>query len=203
MSRCGMENVPSSSAAEKLDLELFKSKDDWNLEQLLFDENFLAENSVQTDVQKPESFFGMGADDYRNATNPDFIIPGLPSLQPNLDDIGVVDFDGDVMFNSNVFSSQLTIQQLTSHAQPPGKPEITSNTEQNSASNSQLSRIPPAMSVLDQYQQQVPSSNNCSDILINQNVTDPAQLQLVTSKHGKNIHSEVNLNLVQGHDTNP
>ena len=36
--------------------------------------------------------FDMGGDDYRNATNSDFIIPGLPSLQPNLDELGIVDF---------------------------------------------------------------------------------------------------------------
>ena len=98
ISRCISDSdgrVGTSATTDKLDLDKAISKDDWNLEQLLFDENFLAEN-FPTDMPTPVSLYDMGGDDYRNPTNSDFFIPGLPSLQPNLFDIGVVDFDGDV-----------------------------------------------------------------------------------------------------------
>ena len=72
----GRATSGSSTTTDKLDLDKAISKDDWNLEQLLFDENFLAEN-FPIEMQAPMSLYDMGGDDYRNATNSDFFIPGI------------------------------------------------------------------------------------------------------------------------------
>merc|ERR1719376_1214377 len=108
------------------------SKDDAAMDSLLTDEAFMADaypfdtsnvddmmmsnlsnnvasNSVAQGSASHQgvAMFDMGGDDYKNRTNSDFIIPGLPSLQPNLDEIGVVDF-GSAVFkgpSSSISSS--------------------------------------------------------------------------------------------------
>ena len=125
------------------------SKDDCALEALLVDETFMADalnaNDKEIDAaanilannsssggggnplldddftQQTIAMFDMGGDDYKNPTNSDFIIPGLPSLQPNLDEIGIVDFGG------NVFSGRHNNQQQqrleAPSKQPPQQPQ--------------------------------------------------------------------------------
>ena len=194
---------------DKVDLEKAISKDDWNLEQLLFDEDFLAEN-FPMDMQTPaSSLYDMGGDDYRNATNSDFFIPGLPSLQPNLFDIGIVDFDGDVMFNSiNVGSSQSGgggggIQQQNPSVSNTTRADITSSKqpEQNQlASTQQSSIIDPSQNTEHPLTSYIPPKRNVNPV--NRNVTMVEHTKLSIS-NGPTIHpAEDRLHLLHGQSSN-
>merc|ERR1719376_528206 len=68
--------------------------------------NNVASNSVAQGSASHQgvAMFDMGGDDYKDRTNSDFIIPGLPSLQPDLDEVGVVDF-GSAVFKGPSSSS--------------------------------------------------------------------------------------------------
>ena len=204
ISRCISESdgrVGTSATTDKLDLDKAISKDDWNLEQLLFDENFLAEN-FPTDMPTPVNCYDMGGDDYRNPTNSDFFIPGLPSLQPNLFDIGVVDFEGDLMFNSSTINpAPIPAQQNTSQAQknvqPPriAQKQMPSTSEKHQISTGTSSAF------------QTIHQNDISPKVVSTNVVTPQvtvvdHTQLVISKEiSSRISSEMNLHMVQSPET--
>ena len=192
---------------DKVDLEKAMSKDDWNLEQLLFDEDFLAENFPMDNMQTPaSSLYDMGGDDYRNATNSDFFIPGLPSLQPNLFDIGIVDFDGDVMFNSiNVGSSQSGggIQQQNPSVLNTLRADVTSSqqleqiqmasTQQTSIIDSSQNAEHPPTSYISPKRNENP---------VNPNVTMVEHTKLSIS-NSSTVHSaEDRLHLLHGQSSN-
>ena len=194
------KRVGSSATTDKLDLDKAMSKDDWNLEQLLFDENFLAEN-FPTDMPTPASWYDMGGDDYRNATNSDFFIPGLPSLQPNLFDIGIVDFDGDVMFNSSTVNlAQPTAQQNASQSQSQKNVASTHIAHKQlppiSENHQILSETTPAFHPIQQH--------DINHTVVTTNVTNPQvtlvdHTQLVISKEvPSRLPSELNLQLARG-----
>ena len=192
---------------DKLDLEKAISKDDWNLEQLLFDEDFLAEN-FPMDMQTPtSSLYDMGGDDYRNATNSDFFIPGLPSLQPNLFDIGIVDFDGDVMFNSiNVGSSQSGgggIQQQNPSVLNTMRADVTSSQQPEQhqlASIQQTPIIDPSQNAVHTLTSYIPPKRNLNPV--NRNVTMVGHTKLNVSD-GSTVHPvEDRLHLLHGQSSN-
>ena len=141
------------------------SKDDNAMDSLVWDESFMGaggESGLNIDflmggggsdgfsqggvanqgstASQGVACFDMGGDDYKNATNSDFIIPGLPSLQPNLEELGIVDF-GQSHYKPPHPSSANTHKQqqqsTNSIAQNQSQQQVQNPSQQSQVENQQ------------------------------------------------------------------